>query len=153
MRNLFSLIDRFRKDERGNIAVIFLIALVPLLGFIGAAVDYSMVSRGRTAMQNALDTAALMVSRDAITNNWTAAQVTTAAQNYFNAMYNHPEITDVSVSAAYNTGKWHPDRGSQRVRVDGNEFHEDGRNSDDELQCEFDDLLGPIQTACRACFG
>jgi Flp pilus assembly protein TadG len=31
MRNLFSLIDRFRKDERGNIAVIFLIALVPLI--------------------------------------------------------------------------------------------------------------------------
>jgi len=104
MRNLFSLIGRFRRDQRGNIAVIFVIALIPLLGFIGAAVDYSMVTRGRTAMQNALDTAALMVSRDAISNNWTAAQVTTAAQNYFNAMYNHPEIIDVSIKAAYNTG-------------------------------------------------
>jgi len=108
MRNLISLIDRFSRDRRGNIAVIFVIALIPLLGFIGAAVDYSMVTRGRTAMQNALDTAALMVSRDAISNNWTAAQVTTAAQNYFNAMFNHPEITNVSVSADYITGNGTP---------------------------------------------
>ena len=31
MRNLFSLIGRFRRDRRGNIAVIFTIALLPIL--------------------------------------------------------------------------------------------------------------------------
>jgi Flp pilus assembly protein TadG len=102
------MLVEFGRSDRGNVGVIFAIALVPLLGFVGAAVDYSLVSRARTAMQNALDTAALMVARDAATNNWTASQVTTAAQNYFNGMYNHPEVTNVSITAAYNTGSGAP---------------------------------------------
>ena len=46
---------RFGPDERGNIAVIFAIVLVPVLSFVGAAIDYSRASRARTAMQGALD--------------------------------------------------------------------------------------------------
>ena len=37
-------IARFRdlkKDESGNVAVIFALALLPLTGFVGASVDYS----------------------------------------------------------------------------------------------------------------
>ena len=33
------LARRFAGDERGNIAVIFAVALVPIIGFIGAAID------------------------------------------------------------------------------------------------------------------
>ena len=50
--------SRFRAAENGNIAVIFAIALVPLLGFVGAAIDYSRATTARSAMQSALDSAA-----------------------------------------------------------------------------------------------
>jgi Flp pilus assembly protein TadG len=92
-------IGHFARDRRGNIAVIFAFALMPILGLVGAAVDYSRASNARTAMQAALDTTALMISKDAA--GMTAAQVTSKAQAYFNALYKHPETLNVSVTAAY----------------------------------------------------
>jgi Flp pilus assembly protein TadG len=60
----------------------FAIALVPLIGIIGTAVDYSRAVAARSAMQAALDTVALMVSKDAQADpTMTSAQATTAAQN------------------------------------------------------------------------
>jgi Flp pilus assembly protein TadG len=59
MRNLFSLIDRFRKDRRGNIAVIFTIALLPILTAIGCAIDYSLAARMRAKLQGAADAASV----------------------------------------------------------------------------------------------
>jgi len=58
-------IAHFRDAQGGNVAVMFGIAIVPILGFVGAAVDYARVNNARTAMQTALDTTALMISRDA----------------------------------------------------------------------------------------
>ncbi len=104
LERLLGLAGRFRRADAGNVAVIFAIAIVPIIGFIGAAVDYSRVNNARTAMQTALDTAALMISKDA--SGLTASQITSKAQGYFNALYNHPEANGVAVSAAYsaNTG-------------------------------------------------
>lgn len=90
---------RFRRAERGNVAVLFAIAIVPLLGFVGAAVDYTRVNNARTAMQSALDTAALMISKDV--TGLTAAQINQKAQAYFNALFKHPEAQNVTVSAVY----------------------------------------------------
>jgi Flp pilus assembly protein TadG/uncharacterized protein YegL len=50
---------RFRHDNRGNVALIFGLALLPLVGAVGVAVDYSMASRQRAVIQSALDTAML----------------------------------------------------------------------------------------------
>ena len=94
-------IVEFRHNERGNIAVIFAITMVPMIGFIGAAVDYSRVTNARSAMQAALDSTALMISQDA--PSLTASQISQKAQTYFNAQYNHPEASNVSVAATYNT--------------------------------------------------
>lgn len=91
---------RFRRAERGNVAVLFAITLVPMLGFVGGAIDYSRVNNARTAMQTALDTAALMISKDA-TSDMTAAQINQKAQAYFNALYKHPEAQNVVVNATY----------------------------------------------------
>lgn len=95
-----SSIARFGRSESGNIAVLFAIAIVPLLGFVGGAIDYSRVNNARTAMQTALDTAALMISKDA-TSAMTATQITQQAQTYFNALYKHPEAQNVQINAAY----------------------------------------------------
>ena len=96
---LRTLVASFRCAEQANIAVIFAITMVPMMGLVGAAVDYSRVINARTAMQTALDTAALMISKDA--SSLTATQITQKAQAYFNALYNHPEATGVSITAAY----------------------------------------------------
>ena len=55
---------QFAAADRGNIAVLFAIALVPILSFVGAAVDYTRANAARTSMQAALDSTALMLSKD-----------------------------------------------------------------------------------------
>jgi Flp pilus assembly protein TadG len=49
-----SAATRFAGADEGNIAVIFCVALVPLLGFVGAAVDYTRANAARSSMQAAL---------------------------------------------------------------------------------------------------
>lgn len=107
--------EGFRRAEGGNIAVLFAIALLPILGFIGAAVDYSRASNARSSMQAALDSVALMVSRDFSTGKIKATDINTTAQAYFNALYTNTEGKSVTVDAVYtpNTGK------GSTVRVSG----------------------------------
>ena len=51
---------QFRKDQRGNVVIIFTLTLIPV---IGAAVDYSRASSAKVAMQSAVDSTALMLSK------------------------------------------------------------------------------------------
>ncbi|QUS40391.1 TadE/TadG family protein [Tardiphaga alba] len=95
---------RFRSDERGNVAMIFAVSLVPLLGFVGAAVDYSRTNAARTTMQVALDSAALMVSKDLGSNpTMSAAEVSAKAVKYFNALYTNSSSSPIAVTASYTT--------------------------------------------------
>jgi Flp pilus assembly protein TadG len=59
MRNLLGLIGRFRNDRRGNIAVIFTLAMIPLVSALGSAVDYSMATRMKAKLQSAADAASV----------------------------------------------------------------------------------------------
>jgi Flp pilus assembly protein TadG len=59
MRNLLRLIGRFRNDRRGNIAVIFTLAMIPLVSALGSAVDYSMATRMKAKLQSAADAASV----------------------------------------------------------------------------------------------
>src|SRR6202051_4888058 len=59
MRRLVSLIDRFRRDQRGNIAVIFVIACVPLISALGCAVDYTRATQMQSKLQSAIDAASV----------------------------------------------------------------------------------------------
>jgi Flp pilus assembly protein TadG len=94
---------RFGQDLRGNIVPIFAIALLPLLSFVGVAVDYTRANAARSSMQAAMDSAALMVAKDAnaASPQMTASEVTAAAQKYFNALYHNTDAEGVSVSAVY----------------------------------------------------
>jgi Flp pilus assembly protein TadG len=91
---------RFARAERGNVAMMFAIALVPILGFIGAALDYSRAVSARSAMQAAADATALMISKEASTLN--AAQITTKAQAYFNALFTRNDVGGVTFAAVYS---------------------------------------------------
>ena len=59
------MVRRFRRDQRGNVAMMFGLALVPLMGVVGVAIDYSRASNARQALNSAIDSAALMAARDA----------------------------------------------------------------------------------------
>ena len=54
-----SLLRRFRLDTSGNIAVMFIIALIPILTAIGSAIDYSLATKMRAKMQSAADAASV----------------------------------------------------------------------------------------------
>lgn len=53
------LLNRFIRDRRGNIAVTFAIAAIPLLTAVGAAVDYSTAMRIKSKLQSAADAASV----------------------------------------------------------------------------------------------
>ena len=80
----------FSADRSGNVAIIFAIALVPVFGAVGAAVDYSRANSARTAMQVALDVTALMVAKEALDLNY--GQMQNKAQTYFNTQFNRPDV-------------------------------------------------------------
>jgi Flp pilus assembly protein TadG len=66
MRGLFHKFRQFfdRKDGRsGNVAIIFSIAIIPLIGGIGAAMDYAVANSNKVAMQKALDATALALAK------------------------------------------------------------------------------------------
>lgn len=58
-----SLLRGFLGDRRGNIVILFGLALVPMVGAMGVAVDYSLANQGRTKMQAALDFTGLSLSK------------------------------------------------------------------------------------------
>ena len=61
------LLARFLRNRKGGVAPMLALAHIPLIGAVGAAVDYSRANSTRTAMQAALDSTALMLSKDAQT--------------------------------------------------------------------------------------
>jgi Flp pilus assembly protein TadG len=63
----------------------------------GAAVDYSRGNAARTAMQAALDAAAIMVAKEAQQSS--GSQAAQNAQTYFTANFNRPEVKNVNVTA------------------------------------------------------
>ena len=55
---------RFVGANEGNIAILFGIAVIPIITFVGAAVDYTCAVSARSSMQAALDSTALMLAKD-----------------------------------------------------------------------------------------
>jgi Flp pilus assembly protein TadG len=91
---------RFIGARDGNIAVIFALASLPIVGLIGASVDYSRANAVKADLQSALDATALMVSKSATTES--ADQLQKSAQAYFDALFNHPEAQGTTITASYN---------------------------------------------------
>jgi Flp pilus assembly protein TadG len=90
---------RFCADGRGNITMTFALALVPVVGLAGAAVDYSRASAIRTSMQSSADSAALAVSKTA--TSLTQAEIQSQASTYFNATFTRTDVGTPTVTATY----------------------------------------------------
>jgi Flp pilus assembly protein TadG len=59
LSSLARQISRFRRDQRGNILMLFAITIVPVLAGAGAAVDYSRAINVRSRLQAASDAASV----------------------------------------------------------------------------------------------
>jgi len=90
-------LSRFRRDKRGNVAIIFAIAAIPLISAIGCAVDYSMATRMKAKLQSAADAASIaalsqkspgFLAASVMTGNGTVPEGVTDATNVFNANMN-----------------------------------------------------------------
>src|SRR5471032_1229745 len=95
------MLFRFLKNCSGGVAPLMGILALPLMGSVGVAVDYSRASAARTAFQAALDSTALMLSKNAATQ--TDAQRQTTATNTFNALFSRPDVANVQVTPSYVT--------------------------------------------------
>ena len=85
---LLRRLRQFASAKGGNVIMTFTLATIPMIGFVGAAVDYSRGNSAKAAMQNAVDATALMLSKTASTDS--TSQMNSQATNYFMAIFNRP---------------------------------------------------------------
>jgi Flp pilus assembly protein TadG len=110
---LRSTLHAFRAARSGNVAITFAIASIPVIGFVGAAVDFSRANAVKASLQTALDSTALMLSKEAATDS--SDQLQANAVKYFNAIFTGSGIVtgSVTLKASYST------TGGSQVKVDG----------------------------------
>lgn len=93
LTSLTRLLNRFKADTSGNIAVILVVASLPVTAAIGCAVDYSFASRMKAKLRSAADAASVAaIARNsagynaavAMTQNGSVAAGVTDANAVFN---------------------------------------------------------------------
>lgn len=96
MRAFIRKLQAFRESERGNVLMTFALSTIPIIAFVGAAVDYSRGNSVKASMQSALDATALMLSREV--QGLTTTQMSQKANDFFLAQFNHPDVTNIVVT-------------------------------------------------------
>ena len=91
----------FIQDRRAGVAPIFALAIIPVIGLTGMAVDYSRGNAVKASLQAALDATALAMARLAPTLTEQELQEKSSAQ--FLAQFNRPEAKNVALTAVYST--------------------------------------------------
>ena len=94
-------LTKFRAARGGNVAIIFGLALLPMVGAVAAAVDYSRANSARTAMQAVIDSTALMLAKEvqSISNG----ELNRRAQDIFKSMYNRNEAFNIKIKPKYDS--------------------------------------------------
>jgi Flp pilus assembly protein TadG len=107
------LLKRFFRNCDGGAAPMLALAAIPLMGFVGAAVDFGRAASVRTSMQAALDSTALMLSKDAQTLS--PAEMGQKANDYFMALFSRPEAKNVQITQQLSA----PQAGNFILKVTG----------------------------------
>jgi Flp pilus assembly protein TadG len=110
--SLPEMIRRFRRDRRGNVLMLFGLALVPLMGVVGVAIDYSRASNARQALNSAIDSAALMAARDA--QKLTDAQIRTRIDAWVR------DNLPADVKSEFGTTTVTIDRTARTIKIEAN---------------------------------
>jgi Flp pilus assembly protein TadG len=107
------VIRQFLRDRKAGIAPILALGLVPMVGLVGASVDYSRANAVRTSMQMALDSTALILSKEA--QNSASSDLKQVATSYFGANFVHPDVTGLQISVTAS-----PVSGGSSVAISAN---------------------------------
>lgn len=75
---------KFARAKRGNVAVIFALAMIPVVGGVGGAVDFSRAYVAKARLLDAIDSAALAVGTSQLTE---LGDMQVMAQKFFDANY------------------------------------------------------------------
>lgn len=97
------ILARFTQNTQGNVAIIFGVAMVPLVVATGMAVDYARASAERTRIQTAVDSAALAAARSA--PNSTDAELSALATAYFLGNFPNAERLGISTITVSRNGE------------------------------------------------
>ncbi|MFN3349001.1 vWA domain-containing protein [Pseudorhodoplanes sp.] len=108
-----SLFQRFVENRHGGTGPFLALALIPLMGFTGAAIDYARANATKVAIQAALDSTGLMLSKSA--NTLTPAELTASANSLFMAQFNRPEAHNVTLTHEFTA----PQQGSFALKLTG----------------------------------
>lgn len=100
MRSFRSITPLWR-DKKGSVGIMFALAMIPVIGGMGAAIDYSMANAYRTDMQKALDSTALALTRLMPTNQ---VNLDTKGMQYFTASMGHHKLTGLILTITPDTG-------------------------------------------------
>lgn len=98
-----TMFRKFARDRRGNYAMLTALAMLPVMGAVALAVDYSEVSRQRQGAQNALDATNLAIALSYL-NGTDESKVSTLAQDYFEANFRPSDTADPTVSVTFPSG-------------------------------------------------
>ncbi|HEY1545332.1 MAG TPA: pilus assembly protein [Xanthobacteraceae bacterium] len=93
------LFQRFLDDRSGSVMPLLALAAIPVVGLIGASIDYSRAAAIQTTMQAAADSTSLAMYKEAAKLN--ATQLQTEAQAYFNAMFVNTGAAPPTVNVSY----------------------------------------------------
>jgi Flp pilus assembly protein TadG len=105
------ILKHFIRNRDGSVAPMLALAALPLLGFVGAAIDFSRAATVRTSMQAAADASALMLSKSA--PDLSPADLTQKATDSFKALFAHPEAQNVQVETVFQQ----PENGSFTLKM------------------------------------
>ncbi|MCZ7660630.1 MAG: VWA domain-containing protein [Xanthobacteraceae bacterium] len=101
---LFARFVSFCRDRRAHVAPLFAISMVPIIGAVGSSVDYSRANAIKSALQSALDSTSLMLSREA--QSLAQDAIKTTGETYFRAQFNQlvqPAAEVVSFDAKFTS--------------------------------------------------
>jgi len=101
---------RFWSDRKGNVAVLFAIAIVPVIGMMGAAVDYSLANSYRTDIQKSLDATALALSKILPMDDEEALHA--IGMQYFTASLGNNDLKNLTLEIF-------PEQGKVRLQASG----------------------------------
>jgi Mg-chelatase subunit ChlD len=128
------LFGRFLENGDGGAAPFLALSLIPLMGVTGAAIDYARANATKVAMQAALDSTGLALSKDA--NTMTADALAASASSLFTAQFARPEAQNVSVTYQFTA----PQQGSFSLKL----------TSSATVPAHFSGLLGSPQITISA---
>ncbi len=97
-----AFLRRFFSDPKGNVAILFAIAVVPIIGAMGAAVDYSMASAQRVNLQAAIDATGLALAKIMPASQ---TELEARGKEWFLANLGQTPLTNVTLTISGTTGK------------------------------------------------